>query len=427
MNTLQFGKPYLAFLLLTILIPVAVAQQQTTPPVGGGSSGGNTGGNSRPSIPSRPNLPQPQPQPGGQDQQLSMPVQVFILGRVVREDGSPPPYGAVIELNCGGSITREAIVGTNGQFSFQFGGDNRLAQVFPDASQSLDPPLGDSERMVGGNSSSGFYGGDARRQRSRRMIGCEMRAQLSGFRSTILNIMEEPQQGPNEVGTIVLYPNERVQGSLVSVTNLLVPKSARKSAEKARKAVQKRNAAEAEVLYKAAIQEYPKYAEAWFELGALYEGQGKMDDARSAYRESKRVDGMYLKPYMRLAQLAAADQDWRVASDLVEKALELDSINLVEAYFVSALAHFNLREFDLSEKRAKQGQRMDFSNKYPQLCLILANISLVRRDSDNGLKEMKNYLKLAPNAANAAVIRARVRQMEEEASQRAAGPKIVER
>lgn len=402
-------------MFLLALIPLAAAQQTTAP----GGSTGNTGGNSRrDTAPIRPNPPQPQP--GNQTPQLSVPQQIFILGSVVREDGSAPPYGAVIELNCAGSVTREAIAGSNGQFSFQFGGENRFAQVFPDASQGYDQTFGDYETVGGSFSRSVSGSADIQRQRNRRMIGCEMRAQLIGYRSTTINIMEEPLQGTNEVGTMVLYPIERVQGSLVSVTNLLVPKSARKSAENARKAAQKQNPAQAEALFKSAIQEYPKFAEAWFDLGSLYETRGRTDEALDAYREAMKADALYLKPYIRLAQLAAAGQNWREASDLVDKALELDSFNIVEAYLVSALAHYNLSELELSEKRARQGLRMDVSHRFPQLSLILANICAVRKDYDGYVHELKNYLKLAPHAPDASLVRARVQKLEEDATRRTA-------
>jgi lipopolysaccharide biosynthesis regulator YciM len=325
-------------------------------------------------------------------------------------------------MNCGATITRETIVGSNGQFSFQFGGENRFAQVFPDASQGYEQPAGDYEQLGSATSRSGYYSGDMQKQRFRRMIGCEMRAQLSGYRSTVLSMREEPQQGPNDIGIIVLYPTERVQGSMVSITNLLVPKSAKKSVENARKAVQRQKGADAEGLFKSAIQEYPKYAEAWFDLGSLYEDQGRIVEARDAYREAVHADALYLKPYIRLGQLALAGRNWREASDLVDKALELDSINLVEAYLVSALAHFNLSEFDLSEKRARLGQRMDFSHRYPQLYLVLANISAVRKDYDGCVRELKSYLKSAPNAPDASFIRARVQQLEE-ATNRASAPR----
>jgi len=413
MNNQSFQRTCLA-VLLSLAFGLLASAQQATPP--GGSTGG-TGGNSRRDIPpARPIQPQPQPQPGNQSPQLSMPSQIFIFGRVVRDDGSAPPYGAVIELNCGGIITREAIVGSNGQFSFQFGGENRFAQVFPDASQGYDPPIGDSELSQGASSRSGAYSGESQRQRNRKMIGCEMRAQLSGYRSTALTIVEEPLHGTNDVGTVVLYPAERVQGSLVSVTNLLVPKSARKSAENAKKAVQKQKPAEAEGLFRAAIHEYPKFAEAWFDLGALYEKQGRIDEARNAYREAMKADTLYLRPYIRLAQIAAAGRNWREASDLVDKALDLDSFNVLEAYMISAIAHFSLSELEISEKRARQGLRMDFSHRYPQLALVLANICAIRRDSTGYMRELRNYLKLAPNAPDASLVRAKIQKLEEDAT-----------
>jgi tetratricopeptide (TPR) repeat protein len=337
---------------------------------------------------------------------------IFMSGNVVRDDGTAPPYGAVIELDCGGSVTREAIVGLNGRFSFQIGGDNRFGQVFPDASQSMDSYPNEMDSIDRSNSGPGFSGG--RMQRYKRVIGCELRAQLSGYRSTSLYIKEQPMTGPNELGTIVVYSRDRVLGNMVSLTNLLAPKAAKKSLERGQKAVSKDRFSEAEEHFRSAIQEYPKYAEAWFDLGLIYERQERLDKANEAYSEAVKADELYVRPYIRLAYLAYDRKNWQEAADLTEKALALDPVTLVESYFVSALAHLNIGELDLAEKRARQGQRMDFSKRFPQFYLILANVFILRQDASGSVRELRSYLKAAPNASNASLVRSRLQKLEDQ-------------
>jgi len=398
-------------LFVWALLPLAAAAQQSTAP-SGGSTGTTSGAPRREVVPVRP--PLQQTQPNIQAPQQSVPPLIFLAGNIVREDGSAPPYGAVIELNCTGSVTREAIVNVNGRFNFQFGGDNRFGQVFPDASQSADQYLNEIDPFSASGSTSGYSGSTFQRQRVRRMLGCEIRAQLAGYRSTSIRVTEEPMSGPNELGTIVLYPSSRVQGNMVSVTNLLAPKSAKKAVEQGRKAVQKEKFAEAEELFKSAIRTYPKYAEAWFDLGLIYEHQEHAEEATNAYREAIRSDELFLKPYIRLAQYASAHQDWRAAADLTEKVISLDPVTRIEAYLICSLAHFNLSELDLSEKRAREGQRMDFSKQFPQFYLILANVFAIRQDSAGSARELRSYLKSAPNASNASLVRSRLQKLEEE-------------
>ena len=239
-----------------------------------------------------------------------------------------------------------------------------------------------------------------------------MQARAHGYWSTKIHLKEEPAAGQNEVGTIVLYRYARAEGSSVSLTTLLATKPAQNLLLNARKAVQKEKFAEAEELLRAALREYPKYSEAWFLLGAVCERSGRMDEARDLYYESLKADAMYVKPYLRLTVLASIGKRWREAADLSEKLLALDPVTLLECYYLSALAHLNLNELELAEKRAVQGRRMDLSNRFPQLFLIRANVFALKQDSAGAAEELRQYLKIAPNASNSAAIRAHLSQME---------------
>ena len=103
----------LGIVLLLAFLPHASAQQSSTE----GSTGTATTVPRREVVPPRQTYPTPQVSP--QVQQQPSIQMIFMSGNVVTDDGSTPPYGAVIELDCGGSVTREAIVGLNGRFSFQ--------------------------------------------------------------------------------------------------------------------------------------------------------------------------------------------------------------------------------------------------------------------------------------------------------------------
>ena len=46
---------------------------------------------------------------------------VFLSGKVVMEDGTPPPDAVTIERVCGGSVRPEGYTDSKGRFSFQLG------------------------------------------------------------------------------------------------------------------------------------------------------------------------------------------------------------------------------------------------------------------------------------------------------------------
>ena len=53
-----------------------------------------------------------------------------------------------------------------------------------------------------------------------------------------------------------------------------------------------------------AVDGYPKYALAWFELGQAYLGLQKPAEAKTAYEQSVACDGKFVNPHLQLLQIA---------------------------------------------------------------------------------------------------------------------------
>jgi tetratricopeptide (TPR) repeat protein len=395
------------FLALLLFVPSVMAQQD-------GEDGTTDTTTPDTEIPEKPQLP-PAVSPGPAYQEIPRlppspppPSNLFISGMVVREDGSPPPFGATIEMDCGSSLTRQASVGGDGYFSFQVGGSKSYGLVMPDASTGYGRDPYHTDRIVDTTSQDiyeGYFSRITVEALAAKMVGCDLRAQLPGYRSTIVRVKEVLQPGQNDLGTIVVYPLERVQGTTVSVTGLLASKDAKKSLERAKKAMEKKKLKEAEEHLKSAIQAYPKYGEAWYELGQLYKQQYRDREAREAYMRAIKVDEMYVRPYIGLSWLSSLEQNWQEAAAFTGRALHLDPITFPEVHFLHALANLNLGNIDIAEKSARQYQRLDPLYRFPMVFLILSNVYAMRDDNAASIEELRNYLKYAPDAPNAEEIR----------------------
>ena len=159
-----------------------------------GSAGRDTG---------RSNPPPPPVTTGpkqGSPRQPQSPSFVVIFGEVVQEDGSPLPSGVVIERTCNGHTTKESYVDSNGHFQFQVGGPNRVSDLLPDASDDNfgGPVPGRTRRtdqpsLVPGST------------QSLGLMGCELRARLTGYQSTRIDL-NGTSMGPINAGTIWLVP-----------------------------------------------------------------------------------------------------------------------------------------------------------------------------------------------------------------------------
>jgi len=399
----KFGLYGITALLLLTITPFAAAQQEVVPETG--SEG------SAPAIPSIiPQQPPTDPStPSFQDPQL-VPDMIIIAGRVIREDGSPPPFGTVIERDCGGVVIKEELVDMNGNFNFLVGDVHRASSLFPDATENFS-----SDSAV-----TGGTGAHSQRNQQRMLKRnypedlplCVVRARYSGYQSTFARLGFGQTSGYIDVGTIVIYPVTRENSTVVSAANLGVPEDARKELGKGRSALEENKFAKAEKHFKSAIKNYPEYARAWLELGWLYQRQQSNEAARKAYKEALKLDKFYVDPYIRLAQLSAMEEKWAETEEYSSKALDLEPPFFPEAYFLNALAKYNMDQLDSAEDCILRGIRLDSENNIPQMHLVLANILSKKNDPRGSMNAMRRYLEIEPDASDADRIRLLVKRYE---------------
>ena len=84
-----------------------------------------------------------------------------------------------------------------------------------------------------------------------------------------------------DIGVIVLHHIGGIQGTAVSMTTELAPKKAKKEYQKAQQLEAKGDVQGAKKQLEEAVEEYPKYAIAWYELGGCSKRQ------RTRRRESR--------------------------------------------------------------------------------------------------------------------------------------------
>jgi len=334
----------------------------------------------------------------------SMPEHIYISGNAMQGNGIPAA-GAFIEIDCRGSVTKEATVDSSGAFSFQLGEGRRFNQQDQDLSQGVTDPFGRNSVMIPfdiGTLSTSKAKAPKKPDNWAKLTGCTLRAALRGYKSSAIELGATPLSMFNNVGTIVLFPIETVRGATVSSTSLLAPKSAKKAMEKAKVALRKEKPGDAEKHLRSAIALYPKYGEAWFQLGKLYQSQRRIPDAQEAYTKAIESDKMYVNPYVWLGLISAAEQKWQAAADFTKQALDLDPTAFPEAHYVNALASFHLKDTVQAEQSARQAELMDAKHLFPKLHLILASISASREDTVGTIEELRKYLKYGPRGKSAA-------------------------
>ena len=394
--------------------PARCQRPGTGQPGGGGTgAGGGTGtGTGRPTTPPANTTTNPTNDrtPNPFDLQ-NRPI--FLSGKVMMDDGTPPPEPVVIERVCNSVVRGEAYTDSKGRFSFQLGQNTGMIQ---DASSSSAL---DSGTRVGGTSlgdtgrplQTGRNPSDQRLPLSNNdVIGCDIRASLPGFRSDLVNLSGRRTFDNPDLGTIVLHRLGNVEGTTISATSLRAPKDARKAFEKGTDALRKSKIADAQKNLEKAVELYPQYASAWYELGRINEAQKDVAQARAYYSQALAADPKFVKPYLRMALLSAAENNWREVVDQTIRVMKLDSVDFPEAYYYNSVANLRLGKIDAAEASARQAEKLDTEHRIPQVQHVLGAILYDKKDYAGAGERLRDFLKYAPADGDADKVK---RQLEE--------------
>jgi tetratricopeptide (TPR) repeat protein len=338
---------------------------------------------------------------------------IFLTGRVLLDDGSPPPEAVKIERVCGGSSQAIGFTDSQGNFTAQIGGQD---QVFQDASES---DSGHSLATALGTGQPPALAGAQQNSMDRRLTDCDLRAKLTGFRSQLVSLTGRRAMDSPDVGIILLHRDETPGGHTVSTNSLAVPKDARKAFDKGKDAARKGKPDEAYQSYQKAVSLYRDYAVAWCELGKFEAANGRYEQSALSFRESVRADAKFTEGYMQLAVLAAHGKQWQEMVDMTDQVIKLDAFDYPQAFLLNAVGQYNMRHNDLAEASALRAERLDTRHQFPQVEHLEGAILLARQDVKGAAEHFRAYLTLAPQAPDAAEVRAQLAKLEATAERQA--------
>jgi hypothetical protein len=382
-------------LTLGLLVPVALAQKPPAPAPAPPPS----------TTPGRPATPAPSTsQPGQPEMDLVM----FLRGRVATNDGTAVPNDVLVERICNANVRQQVHVTSRGDFSMQMGS---MADSFLDASAGGDRTSQD------GGASKASRTGISRRE----LTNCELRASATGFHSAVISLMAlDAIAGSIDVGAMVVERATKIEGMTLSATPYKAPRDASRAYEKGLEAERNGKLVSARKYFEQAVEIYPRYANAWFQLGTVLQKENQNDAARTAYIQATTIDTKFLPPYLSLAFIAYGAKNWAEVLKLTDHildldpmnqavvtgyVLDLDPLNYTEAYFYNAVANYMLNNIEDAEKSARKAEHLDLRTRFPHLHLLRAEIFLRKNNYAGAILEMQTYLELAPHGKNADQVR----------------------
>ncbi len=240
--------------------------------------------------------------------------------------------------------------------------------------------------------------------------GCTVAANLPGFDSTTLKIMNRDIMDDPDIGTIELKA-EANQGAALAANSAAVPKDAMKAFEKARAEWLDNKPDRAQKDLEKAVQVSPQFAEAWYQLGKLQEGANQ-PGAYDSYSKAVAADPQFARAYDHLAGLAAVGAKWKELVEYSDRALELNPRGTPQTFYYSALGNYNLGKKDVAEANAMKALSMDPLHTQPNIEQLIAVILANKGDYAGALQHLRSCLAYLPSGKNADIVKQQIAQLE---------------
>jgi len=160
-----------------------------------------------------------------------------------------------------------------------------------------------------------------------------------------------------------------------------------------------------------AVEVYPSFAEAWYQLGRLQQAKNS-GDARNSFAKAAAADPKFILPYDPLAGMAAQDGKWQEVVDHTSRALQLDPDGTARIWYFKALANFQLGKLDVAETSASKALLMDPNHAIANTEQLLAVILVQKGDYSGALVHLRNCLTYLPSGPSADLLKKQIALVE---------------
>jgi hypothetical protein len=204
--------------------------------------------------------------------------------------------------------------------------------------------------------------------------------------------------------TIFLTRSTRVQGLRVEATisahQLSVPRKAHDEFEKGMLLIYSKSDYRGAIdQFQRAIKDFPTYYEAYAEEGGAYYQLQELGPAEEALKKSIDLSsGQYSDALFTLAALLTDTKHYAEAADAARRGMTTDTSSW-RGPFELARAQAALKQPEDAEKNALRSRDLMPDNS--AVYLLLANIHIQRKDYPSLLRDIDDYLRLAPTGPDA--------------------------
>jgi tetratricopeptide (TPR) repeat protein len=257
-----------------------------------------------------------------------------------------------------------------------------------------------AENSVNGQCTAEFFDVPAGNYRVR-VVGGDVAKSDSVDLALSPGMTEEVDLQARHVGASTIQ--DFAAAGFVSVGELGVPSDARKEFEKANRLITRQDWAKAKERLSKAIANYPRYAAAYNNLGAVYSYMGEAGQASEALQKAADLDDHMALAYLNLGRVSFATKDFPSAEKFVSRALSLGPPDTGELMLL-AYAQLADRHFEEVIATSRQAHRSQLK-QHAYLHVVAAKAQATQGRNDDAIEELKQFLTEEPTGRRAEKIR----------------------
>lgn len=243
------------------------------------------------------------------------------------------------------------------------------------------------------------------------LVGCDAEADVPGFTSSKVYIMNGTIMDNPDIGTITLRPDVEATGSSSSPTTAAASPEAMKKFDKARSEWMSGNSSGAEHDLQKAAKTDPKFAEAWYQLGKLQQPKDPQA-ALASYQKAVAADPKFVSPYQYIAEIDGTQKKWQDMDNATSAALKLDPKGTPQLWYFDAVGKLNTGDADGAEVSARKSLAMDPQHLAPNTEQLLAVILAGKGQLAEALHHLENSLTYIKTGPNVEIIKQQIAQLE---------------
>ncbi|GEM_PF-4462849 len=300
--------------------------------------------------------------------------QIAVTGRLLLDDREPPPEPVQVDCVCSGKLI-STVTDSKGRFSIPVGSQ----QVARSALGTALPEFS----------------------------GCRVLVRVPGFEDLDVKLKHATRLSDLEIGELTLKSTGPGSAFIFSTVARSAPGKARSQLIHALVSIGSGHFEEALASLDKAIRAFPQYSTAFELMGEVLEQTGRRDLARECYRQAATADPAYGKPLVRLAEMAADDQNAEEAARWAGMANHLAPGAFAKTYLIEGSAYFNLGRIDDAGKAAQAGIGADRADSVPGLHRLFGEVLYQQRKYAAARDQFNLYVTGAPNAPDCADVKAR--------------------